>query len=51
MSTKKPVANPLSPAERTAKLLAFKGQTHNFLTGNKVPSKVIGRAVGAMRTI
>lgn len=50
MSTKKPVANPLSPAERTAKLLAFKGYTHNF-TANKVPSKVIGRAVGAMRTI
>ena len=39
----------LSPAERTAKLLAFKGTTHNF--GPKVPEKKIHVASSRFATV
>ena len=39
----------MSPAEREALALAFKDKSNNY-TQSKVPSKVIGCAVGAMRT-
>lgn len=39
----------LSPAERTAKLLAFKGNTSTF--GPRVASKPVHVARGAFRTI
>ena len=34
MTKKKPADTRLSPAERTAKLLAFKGASHNFGCAN-----------------
>jgi len=43
--------HPLSPAERAAKLLAFRpGWSHNF-TLNKVEQVLVKHARGAMRTI
>ena len=39
----------LSPAERTAKLLAFRGNTSTF--GPRVASKTVHVARGAFRTI
>lgn len=42
MKVRKPPITALSPAERTAKLLAFKhGHVHNFVLSNKTPSKQI----------
>lgn len=39
----------LTPAERTAKLLAFRGPTYNF--GAAVPSKPVHVAKGWVRTV
>lgn len=52
MSKKNPVKDTsLSPAERTAKLLAFRGQTHNFTQGTRFPSKKIPVAGSRFATV
>tara|TARA_R110000868_G_scaffold162851_1_gene394382 strand:+ start:1581 stop:1730 length:150 start_codon:yes stop_codon:yes gene_type:complete len=48
---KKPETH-LSPAQRAAKLLAFKGGTHNFTQGRKpTPSKQINFSTGRNASI
>ena len=48
----KPPLTSLSPAERTAKLFAFKhGHVHNFVLSNKTPSKKIHVASNRFATV
>lgn len=48
---KKPETH-LTPAQRTAKLLAYRGQTWNFTQGKvPTPSKPVNFSTGANRTI
>lgn len=40
----------LTPAERAAKVLAFRGPTHNFTVDRPVPSNGVPVGRGCMRT-